>query len=159
MSEINYEAEVKRVYPDAKLITIRSRPKSGFGLYKIHASGGDVLLSAVPIKSIAWEVAYNHLKKTKQTMSKFANVDIKCDNFEQIEHLAELARKEGLKVENLNEFEGLIFRKNKYAMWYSNYELHNNKVIITYADFIAEYSPQPTYTHDEYKRHVVHQMD
>jgi hypothetical protein len=92
-------------------------------------------------------------------MSKFANVAIKCDTFEQIEHLAELARKEGLDVRNIIAAGCWYFRYDESFGYYSNWTLDNDMPTISYAEFIAEYSPQPTYTHDEYMRNVVHSMD
>jgi hypothetical protein len=98
-------------------------------------------------------------------MSKFANVAIKCDTFEQIEHLAELARREGLIVRSVTYTCGLYFQKSPINEWHSNY-LESYLPEVPYAQFIAEYEqpyinvePEPTYTHDEYMRNVVHVMD
>ena len=88
-------------------------------------------------------------------MSKFANVAIKCDTFEQIKHLAELARKEGLEVLCFTYTHWLYFQRDGED--YANYEHAFGLPTIPYAQFIAEY--EPTYTHDEYMRNVVHRMD
>jgi hypothetical protein len=90
-------------------------------------------------------------------MSKFANVAIKCDNYEQIKHLAELARKEGLKVIDIMDVNSWYFRYSQSCGHYSNWTRDGGIHTITYAQFIAEY--EPTYTHDEYMRNVVHSMD
>jgi hypothetical protein len=98
-------------------------------------------------------------------MSKFHNVAIKCDNFQQIEHLSGLARKEGLDVFGVGKGCGFYFQKSIQNEWYSNY-LVSYLPITHFTKFIAEYEhpsinvePEPTYTHDEYMRNVVHSMD
>lgn len=88
-------------------------------------------------------------------MNKFHNVAIKCDTFEQIEHLAELAREEGLQVREIFDADMWYFRYSQSHAHYSNWTRDNNMPIIPYAQFIAEY----TYTHEEYMRNVVHVMD
>jgi hypothetical protein len=88
-------------------------------------------------------------------MSKFANVAIKCDNFEQIEHLAELAKKEGLEVLCFTYIHWLYFQRDRQN--YTNLGHAFGLPTIPYAQFIAEY--EPTYTHEEYMRHIVHVMD
>ena len=99
-------------------------------------------------------------------MSKFANVAIKCDTFEQIEHLAELARKEGLEVREIIDAVCWYFRYSLSQGYYSNFITGVRLPEVPYAQFIAEYKqpsinvePAPTYTHDEYMRNVVHSMD
>jgi hypothetical protein len=54
--QINYEAEVKRVYPEAKVEYV------SFG-YSFIVNGKKGLSVARPIESLAWQSAYENLKK------------------------------------------------------------------------------------------------
>lgn len=70
----------------------------------------------------------------------FENVAIRCDTWQQMERLAEIAEKQGYKVLYLNRkyfWDGCnLFRKNTIHPFYSNYPNIYEAPIIPFATFI-----------------------
>ena len=88
-------------------------------------------------------------------MNLFHNKVIKCDNYEQIYKLAELAKSEGLNVQGISTeyglYFGLNFTKNYYSNW--TYPAYKETPVVSYESFINNHHEV------DYMRNYVHVMD
>lgn len=72
----------------------------------------------------------------------FENIAIKCDTWEQMQHVAEVAKEQGLRIVNLSDkyfSKGHnLFRRNVYGKHYANYMGDFDLKTIHYTELFTE---------------------
>lgn len=85
----------------------------------------------------------------EQKQYKFEGVAVKCDTWEQMEHLSKIAKELGLEVKMMVKAcleSQPYFRKSimGYYTHHSEIAISDNEIIVPYSNFIAQSEPTPS---------------